>query len=75
MINPPVFFKVLWTLFFHFMPATHREKFTVCGASKTWEHSASACPFLQSFGPGQEAAVPAFLGGTLPLPPSLAVPP
>jgi len=75
MVNPPAFFKMLWSIFSLLMSATHREKFALCGATKTWEHSASACPFLSSFGPGQDAAVPAFLGGTLPVPPSLAASP
>jgi len=71
MLNPPTFFKWLFGLFSHMLPASQREKFGVCGGSKTWENSATECPFLKKFGARAVEAVPPFLGGTMPMPAEL----
>ena len=75
MINPPSFFKMMFAVFSIFMSSAAKEKFGLCGASKSWEKDASVCPFLKLFGPTAPAAVPSFLGGTLPCPKALEAPP
>ena len=69
MINTPSYFRVLYNTFSIFMPKSALEKQTLCPAKNTETENVSACPFMKRF--NGISAVPAFLGGTLPCPPSL----
>jgi hypothetical protein len=69
MINTPSFFRMLYNTFSIFMPKSALEKQTLCPAKNTSKEDISACPFMKRF--NGIGSVPAFLGGTLPCPPSL----
>jgi len=71
MVNPPAVFKFMFAVFSVFVSAATKEKFAVCPA-KPSSGSALDCPYLaRSFGAQAAQALPPFMGGSFPMPPSL----
>jgi hypothetical protein len=76
LINPPSFFKVLYSAFSVFMPQSALDKVAICPATDTFDPSAdkvNTCPFVKRWCGNQDPLkqVPSFLGGTAECPASL----